>query len=195
MEVTKEFLNEMFEYSENSPSGLIRRLPVYRGSEKSGNLSIQQYPGSVVGHRRFRKDGSPAGWFMKLNGSTTGVHRVVYQIFHGVILKSEVVDHIDRNPFNNTIQNLMVTTQLINCRNRKKSKLNTSGVTGVYFESHLGLDYFIAVWNEGGHQQRMRFSVNNLGYDNARQLAVNFREEQIQKLNLNGFGYTPHHGQ
>lgn len=46
---------------------------------------------------------------------------------------NELVDHINRNKKDNTIQNLRNTNKSINAFNSKKRINNTSGRTGVYF--------------------------------------------------------------
>lgn len=42
-----------------------------------------------------------------------------------------VVDHIDGNCFNNSRENLRITTQATNCKNRVRHSNNTSGHTGI----------------------------------------------------------------
>lgn len=45
-----------------------------------------------------------------------------------------VVDHINRNRFDCRLVNLRITTQLVNVRNHKILKTNTTGVNGVQYE-------------------------------------------------------------
>lgn len=57
------------------------------------------------------------------------------QLLHRILINApnnKVVDHIDGNPRNNTIENLRVCTRQENVFNQKLSKANTSGYTGVY---------------------------------------------------------------
>ena len=42
-----------------------------------------------------------------------------------------VVDHINGDSNDNSPDNLRITTQVINCRNQRKRKNNTTGITGV----------------------------------------------------------------
>lgn len=48
-----------------------------------------------------------------------------------------VIDHIDRNPSNNKRENLEIKTQGENTKNRGKSGLNTSGVSGVSWRKDI----------------------------------------------------------
>jgi hypothetical protein len=58
------------------------------------------------------------------------VHRIVYRAFVGELLNDLVIDHIDNNKQNNTIENLR---QISSRRNITKGKTNKHGNTGVRF--------------------------------------------------------------
>lgn len=60
-------------------------------------------------------------------------HRIVWLYHHGYMPESDV-DHIDRNPLNNRIDNLREVSDQCNIRNQKKRTDNTSGVTGVFWD-------------------------------------------------------------
>jgi len=49
------------------------------------------------------------------------------------------IDHIDKNPLNNRKRNLRLCSRRENAQNRKLSKLNKSGHTGVSFNKAQGL--------------------------------------------------------
>lgn len=63
-----------------------------------------------------------------------GINRFTSLIMHRVIMnakKSEVIDHVDCDRLNNTKNNLRFCSIGENCRNRVKTKKNTSGYKGV----------------------------------------------------------------
>lgn len=57
------------------------------------------------------------------------MHQVLFNIPDGM-----VGDHIDRNPLNNTNDNIRIATQKNNSRNLPVKKNNTSGVSGVFWD-------------------------------------------------------------
>jgi len=73
-------------------------------------------------------------------GEKVSVHRIVAKAF---IPNPEPdtkpqVDHIDRNPANNRVDNLRWANNYENGRNKSIMKNNTSGITGVYLHKPTG---------------------------------------------------------
>jgi len=68
---------------------------------------------------------------MKFKKKTYMVHRVIYAICHQTDLVGQDLDHINGIRSDNRIENLRLCDTLNNSRNRKRSKLNTSGQTGI----------------------------------------------------------------
>ena len=63
------------------------------------------------------------------------VHRIVCEAFNLNPHSKSCVDHIDRNTSNNHLQNLRWATRSENQMNRSKQSNNTSGVTGVHWNT------------------------------------------------------------
>lgn len=101
---------EIFIVSSESPSGLVYK--VSRGRCKAGQAQ---------GYKDKRY------WRVKVNGKMYSVHRIIYELIYGKI--EGEIDHIDRNGFNNSIDNLRDQTHSQNCFNRDST--NASGYTGV----------------------------------------------------------------
>lgn len=60
------------------------------------------------------------------------IARLVYAAFVGPIPDTMLVDHKDRNPSNDAVDNLRLATHQQNIRNRSKAVNNTTGYKGVY---------------------------------------------------------------
>ncbi len=81
--------------------------------------------GDIAGHKDTR------GYIaIMINGKSYKAHRLAFLYMEGYFPEHDV-DHIDRNPSNNTWNNLRHVSRQCNNRNCKIQKNNTSGVTGV----------------------------------------------------------------
>lgn len=126
--------------------------------------------------------------------------RIIYQMVYGDLTADYVVDHIDKNKINNSIENLRKVSHKLNVRNKSRQS-NTKDSVGVNFtrkkhpNSEKYSDYYAARWVDiDGVQRNKCFSIDKLGKDNAYQLAVEYRKKMIYELNAQGAGYTEHHG-
>lgn len=84
-------------------------------------------------------------------------------------------------------------------RNHSKQKNNTSGTTGIKFRSRVisGRVYesWTGTYSDGfGKKKSKEFSVHKYGYETAKNLALEFRNEGIEKLKLQGIFYAESHG-
>jgi len=113
--------------------------------------------------------------------------------------KGVSLGRIDNNGWY-TYGNIRWETKEQQARNHTKQSNNTSGVTGVKLQkTHLyGRDYFawVAFWNvDGRKRQSKSFSWNKYGGDEkAKELAIAYRKQKIEELNMAGFGYADSHG-
>ena len=84
------------------------------------------------------KNGEKAGYITKLGYCKIKIknkayfaHRLIYMMHYGQVPK--ILDHTDRNPLNNKIENLRPANKAQNNSNCKIRKDNSSGVKGVNF--------------------------------------------------------------
>ena len=116
MKLTKEFLSKLLE----NKDGFLYRKKDKRRAINGDTVGCLHHSGYIV---------------TKINKKQYGVHRVIFFIVNGFL--PEEVDHIDGDRSNNKIENLRECTRQQNCRNRKISKRNTSGVKGVVWNSSV----------------------------------------------------------
>jgi len=115
--ITKEYLNELFEYRDGE---LYWKIP-------TKGHSVGMLAGSV-NKLKYRA--------IKINSKLYKAHRLIYLMFNGELPK--MIDHIDNNPSNNRIENLRPANTSLNRQNAKINKNNTSGVKGVSWDSQAG---------------------------------------------------------
>lgn len=180
--------SEHFIYDITSPSHLTRIKGTSNGTREFGRKGH-------CGAQRVR-EGGYCVWTVKFKKKNVQIHRIIWQLFYGPIPQGLVVDHIDGNPLNNEISNLRLITQAENRRNTKKSTRNSSGIAGVFL-CKTGQHYnrWRAQYHEvDGKRVIKDFSISKLGYNEAFNLACEWRAEQIRLLNEGGAGYTERHG-
>lgn len=115
--INKEYLNELFSYSD-------------------GKLLNKKTRGG-------RLINSEAGYFdkksnyyrLKINKKSYLLHRIIFLIHHNYL--PDYVDHIDGNTKNNKIENLREATHSENLCNQKMPSHNKSGIKGVSWKSKL----------------------------------------------------------
>jgi len=181
--------SDYFYYDETSPSGLRWKVE-RRGGGKHNNIVLAS-PGDVAGTKAHRQNGTPMWWQVRFDNKCYRAHRVILMLTSPVL--DGIVDHIDGNPFNNKVENLRVVSNAINSRNRKLDCRNTTGVSGVHFETTNNCSYFVAHYMENCKEYKKRFSVKRLGSEEALRLAIEWRKYHVERLNSLGYGYTERH--
>ncbi len=105
--------------------------------------------------------------------------------FHNFITSWKMVDHIDRNPLNNCLDNLRETTYKENNNNRSKSEDSNAIELGVTYSAKD--DAYKARIKQDGKEYCKQFSVKKYGKNEALKLAIETRREFNRAFNcLNG---------
>lgn len=113
--------NDVFEYRDGDIYWKIRTSNRTKVGAKFGCVCKRW--GYVVG--RFR-------------GKTTRAHRVIWEMHNGQIPEGMEIDHINHIRDDNRIENLRLVSHSENMRNISRSKVNSSGITGVCWNSERG---------------------------------------------------------
>lgn len=191
------YILEMFDYSESSPSGLVWKINKFRGNPPYIFINKGDTAGSMS-----KRDGYYRVCI--LNIGTFYVHRIIWAICNNNISPSSFIDHIDGDRGNNIIGNLRLVDKRINSRNQKMTTLNSSGFPGIKLRLYLSKKTncynhsWIASWTCHLTQKQKTKTFTAKGDDiidinEKLELAINFREEQILKMNNQGAGYTERH--
>lgn len=117
------------------PLPLLRELFVYDAT--TGLLTWRKTQGTASAGRE-------AGWlhrsgyvYVGVAGKSYKAHRIIWYLHHGTPPK-DLLDHIDRNPTNNRIENLRECTHAQNQQNKRTYSNNRSGIKGVNWYSRYG---------------------------------------------------------
>jgi hypothetical protein len=114
MEITQQFLNEIFEYRDGH---------LFWKVDRRGN--------KLIGKQASRLKKSNGYYEVTINKKKHYAHRIIFMMFHGYW--PEQIDHIDGNRSNNLFSNLREATNAQNNRNTKLRVNNTTGFKGIYF--------------------------------------------------------------
>lgn len=151
-----------------------------------------------------RKDGYVV---IQINGKPYYSHRLVWLYVFGTFPQDcfkPYIDHINGNRSDNRVENLKVSSNADNCKNKQILSNNTSNVNGV---SRVGIPssskktpkvnyYWTATWcNENGKLRQKYFNIEKMGENGAKQSAIEHRAEQIRLLEVNfDIVYSQRHG-
>lgn len=182
---TRSEYAEYFAVDSIACSGLARTNAVWTGNYLKGKLGSIGY----ISERNGKKY-----WRVKFKNKSIMIHRVIWILVNGDIPDNQIIDHIDGNGLNNSIENLRIISKQLNCKNKTKNKNNTTGQTGVFKFNEDNLNGYRAIVRVGTKNKTKRFYNHKLGEQEAFRLACEWRKEQIRLLNEQGAGYTDRHG-
>ena len=118
-----DLLNEYFQLSPESPSGLIWKK-VY---------TVRTKQGSVAG-----SNNGTGYWVIKFFKQKYYAHRIVYYMYYQEDPKAYDIDHIDHNKANNHALNLRLANRSQNMANTPLKSTNTTGLKGVVWHKAKG---------------------------------------------------------
>jgi hypothetical protein len=147
--VSKEELEELFEYKDGE---LIGKSVPWRRKESNSRVNGKQL-GTLMpqGHKQLN--------FRTKNGVRvrTLIHRIIWAMHYNEW--PHLIDHIDRNPQNNRIENLRSADKRINYINSGLASNNTSGVKGVYIDKYGAYCVFIKPYKNSKRLNLGRFKT------------------------------------
>jgi hypothetical protein len=186
---TQEYLLKIFYYDD-----CLR----WKVNKRKGPLNVR-VGDEVIGC--YRSNGYKV---IRIDGRLYNLSRIVYQVVYGNLTTDLVIDHINRNPADNRIENLRAVTQKHNTRNRQKQRNNSTGVNGVSLQTNVNVDiigkqverqYYVACWIDSeGKLKRKWFSINAHGKEDAFKLACEYRYSVVTHLKGLGEWYDDNHG-
>lgn len=124
--------------------------------------------GDVAGWR-----GVNGYWNLSIDGSCFSRHRVIYAMHNGICPTDKLIDHINRTPGDDRIENLRLVTPEDNNKNQRTPCDNKTGVKGVFWEATV--QSWRAYINTGGKRKY-------LGRYRDKQSAVHARKEAEARL-------------
>ena len=110
--------------------------------------------------------------------------------FHRETLRCDddlLCDHINRDKFDNRVNNLRMVTAAENSRNKTKASNNTSGKQGIYKQTMGSYDYWrVEIRNPDGKRICRCFNIDKLGNDEAFVRAVQSRQDLEREYGYSG---------
>lgn len=182
--------SKWFELDEDSPSGLVWKVPQYfRGTPNY--TRVGQPVGSIL------KTKNNEYWTVGLSDnyvrSTYQIHRIIWVMVNGTVEQDNDVDHRDGNGLNNKIDNLREVPKSINSRNSRKRSDNKSGTSCVvYITTRTGSGYQANFYDLERKRHSKFFSESKYGLETSKQLAINWYD--LKKEEMDNAGYTSRHG-
>lgn len=156
MELTLDILWDLFDPSEESPSGLLWSKTRTRKTFVNGSSGYQRYMSISAGKIAGSKKKSPCGIYWRVQIGPIHkfyTHRILWMMLNYTIVDEfTLIDHRDGNTENNLISNLRLADSSDNIANTKTRKDNKLGIKGVYYSKQY--DGFFSELQFMGKQYR-----------------------------------------
>lgn len=110
------------------------RTPDSFSTEKEFKRWESGYAGKIAGCVFKAKSSKTSYWQIHLNRKRHFAHNIVWSLNFGEIPIGMIVDHIDGDGLNNSVENLRLVSSEENAKNKPKHSNNTSGTPGVTFD-------------------------------------------------------------
>lgn len=132
-EIPLEYIQSVLKIDSKSETGL-----TWKFREAAPKQWNTRYANKVAGYKHISKNTDRETWRVDLKYGDKVyklyAHRIVWLLKKKKIDSDLEIDHINRNPLDNRIENLRLDTKSRNMQNRKKCSRNTSGTKGVYYD-------------------------------------------------------------
>ena len=132
-EIPLEYIQSVLKIDSKSNTGL-----TWKFREAAPKQWNTRYANKPAGYTHSSKNTDRVTWRVDLKYGDKVfklyAHRIVWLLKKKKIDSDLEIDHINRNPLDNRIENLRLETKSRNMQNRKKCSRNTSGVKGVYWD-------------------------------------------------------------
>lgn len=86
--------------------------------------------------------------YVNLNGKMRKAHRIIYEMMVEPIPKGKLIDHKNKNGYDNRLANLRLATKSTNGMNRGPNKNSKTGLKGVFLDQRDGV-HFAEITVEG----------------------------------------------
>jgi hypothetical protein len=123
--VTKDYLERLFTYNPETGDLIWNRRPLsdFKTLRGWGTWNAQN-AGMVAGAKTTTKKGTPKKIQIRIDGIVHAAHRLIYVMLDLDLPDRMEIDHRNRNPFDNRIENLRLSTSAQNKWNFGKRKKN-----------------------------------------------------------------------
>lgn len=123
--LTQEYVRSLFDY--DPVKGVMTRR-VRRGPRGAVGREVGKTKKSSKGGRSYK--------VVHINRKAYMLHRLIWLHVHGYF-PEHYIDHINRNPLDNRLDNLREATNMCNQRNTGNHKHNSSGIKGVMWDRSM----------------------------------------------------------